>query len=100
MILAFLLLAAGFAVRTYKLGQMRAPVLKTLDNPIDVQFRNESHAGSWFYPEGVLCGEVSSRDLLSGRTDFLAFAALDDTAKIEGYLGYDRDSLNKICNPS
>ncbi|MDR0259098.1 MAG: hypothetical protein LBI76_04775 [Comamonas sp.] len=100
MILAFLLLVVGVAARTYKLGQMREPVLKALDNPADVQFRNESHAGSWFYPEGVLCGEVSSMDLLSGRTDFLAFAALGGTAKIEGYLGYDRDSLDKICNPS
>lgn len=100
LVLVFLFLAIGVATRAYKLGQMREPVLKALDNPVDVKFRSESHAGSWFYPEGVLCGEVSSKDLLVGRTDFLAFAALGGTAKIEGYLGQDRGSINKICNLS
>lgn len=96
LVIAGCLLGAAVGVHAYRIGEMRAPIVKMLSDPASAQFQSEKHQGNWLWPKGALCGEVNSKNQMGGYVGFKKFVTYRGTATIEGDAA-DNEFIEGYC---
>lgn len=64
---------AAVGMHFYRVGEMRSPAIKSLNDPMSAVFQSEKYDGSWVWPQGVLCGEVNAKNGYGAYTGFKRF---------------------------